>query len=101
MQKLVHHFFVCGSFRANGEPKGVCHKKDSVQLLQYLENEILDRGLEDAVVSSTGCLKVCDRGPVMVVYPDGDWYGDLNEDVIDEILTALEEGRKVEKYLIS
>ena len=69
MQKPKHHIFVCGSFRANGAPQGVCNKKSSMQLLQYLEQELADRGLSDVVVSSTGCLKVCDRGPAMVIYP--------------------------------
>ncbi|MBN2591459.1 MAG: (2Fe-2S) ferredoxin domain-containing protein [Sedimentisphaerales bacterium] len=44
--------------------------KGTVDLFQYLEEEIITRGL-DAQVSSTGCLKVCDRGPAMVVYPAG------------------------------
>ncbi len=27
MQKPQYHLFICSSFRANGEPKGVCFKK--------------------------------------------------------------------------
>ena len=52
------------------------------------------------MVSSTGCLKVCDRGPAMVVYPEGWWYGELTEERVDEILDALQEGKAVEEYLL-
>lgn len=100
MEKPDYHFFVCSSFRANGEPQGMCHKSGATGLLQYLENEIIDRGISGAV-TSTGCLKVCDRGPAMVVYPQGDWYGKLNEEAIDAILDAIEDGEKAEEYLLT
>ena len=44
MEKPEHHIFVCASFRADGDGKGVCKKKGSMDLLPYIENEILDRG---------------------------------------------------------
>ncbi len=100
MNKPQHHILVCNSFRLSGEPQGVCNKKGAVTLLQYLEEEIVDRGL-DAQVSATGCLKVCDRGPAMVIYPSGYWYGDVTEEKIDQILDALEEDSAVEKYLMN
>jgi len=99
MKKPKYHFLICNSFRLNGDPQGVCNKKDAVGLMQYLEEEILDRDL-DAMLSSTGCLKLCEKGPVMVVYPQGHWYGEVDEDKIDEILDALEDDGVVEDYLI-
>ncbi len=101
MKKPEHHIFVCASFRMSGTPQGVCNKKGAPSLLQYLENELSDRGMDNVSVSMTGCLKICDKGPVMVVYPQNSWYGEVNESKIDEILDALEEGNPVEKYLIS
>jgi len=102
MQKPRKQIFVCASFRVSGEPQGVCHKKGSINLLQYLEQELSDRGLSDVVVSSTGCLKVCDRGPAMIVYPDNIWYGKVeNEAALDEIIDALENGTVAQKYLIA
>ena len=100
MQTPEHHIFICNSFRISGEPQGICNKKDAANLLPYIENEILDRGL-DAMVSSTGCLKVCEKGPVMIIYPAGWWYGGIDEGKIDEILDALEEGECCDAYLIS
>lgn len=100
MNKPEHHIFVCASFRAGGEPKGACHKKGSIELLPYIENEILDRGL-DIQVTSTGCMKTCDYGPVMVIHPEGHWYGNVaSEEIVDEILDAVEDGTVVEEYII-
>lgn len=102
MQKPKYHIFVCASFRAAGPPQGVCHKKESLNLLQYLEREVSDRGFSDLVVSSTGCLKVCDHGPAMVIYPENWWYGKIeNEEAVDVILDALEDGQPAQKYLIA
>jgi (2Fe-2S) ferredoxin len=91
MQKPTYHFFLCNSYRISGEPQGVCNRKGSPDLLQYLQSEVADRGL-DAIVSTTGCMNLCDRGPVMVVYPNALWYHELTEQKIDEILDGLESG---------
>lgn len=98
MDKPRHHILVCASFRGT-EAKGVCHQKNAPALLPYLESEIADRGI-DALVSSTSCLKACDHGPVLVVYPGGDWYGKVGEETIDAVLDALEEGRTAEEHLL-
>ena len=101
MEKPNKHILVCCSFRASGEPQGVCYKKGSGDWLGYLESEILDRGMDGVMVSATGCLKVCDRGPAMVVYPDNTWYGGMSgEDDLDTILDAMEEGDVAEDFLI-
>jgi (2Fe-2S) ferredoxin len=63
--------------------------------------ELSDRGIEDVIVSSTGCLKLCDAGPVMIVYPQGWWYGNVeNTHAVDEIVDALEEGLPASRYLL-
>ena len=89
---------VCQSFRAAGDPKGLCHKQTD-GFLQYLEEEILDRGL-DALVVASSCLKQCESGPIMVVQPENWWFKGVNsEEAIDEILDALEEGEACAEYL--
>jgi (2Fe-2S) ferredoxin len=101
MQKPDHHILLCCSFRTTGAAQGTCNKKNAPELLGYLENEIADRGLA-VQVSSTGCLKVCDRGPAMVIYPEGHWYGGVeNTSDIDVILDAMESGTVAEKYSIA
>lgn len=100
MEKPNHHIFVCASFRAGGESKGICHRKESTQLLAYLENELSDRGMDDVMVSSTGCLNRCEKGPIMVIYPESYWYGGVSEEKIDEILDGLEDGIPASEHLL-
>lgn len=100
MQKPKQHIFVCGSFRQGGS-QGVCHKKESLSLLQYFEEELSDRGMDDVRVSSTGCLQLCDEGPVVVVYPQNTWYRKVDEEGAEAILDALEEGEVAEDYLLA
>ncbi|EPR42531.1 ferredoxin 2Fe-2S [Desulfovibrio sp. X2] len=98
--KPTYQFLVCASFRAKGEPKGVCNQKGSIGLSQYLEQEILDRGL-DVLLTTTSCMKQCDQGPVLVVQPNNWWYqGVDSEEAIDDILDALEEGKPAEDRLL-
>ncbi|SCY66922.1 (2Fe-2S) ferredoxin domain-containing protein [Desulfoluna spongiiphila] len=102
MECPKHHIFVCASYRVSGEPQGLCHKKGSVSLLQYIEEEILDRGMGDVLLSSTGCLKQCERGPILVVYPENHWYGGIDsEEAIDAVLDAIEEGTVADAYLLT
>ena len=88
--KPEKHFFICNSYRVAGEAKGACNAREAGDLLAYLESEILDRGM-DAQVSGCGCLKVCTEGPVMVVYPEAKWFGQVDEEKLDSILDAMED----------
>jgi len=100
MEKPKHHMLLCASFRVGGELKGYCHKKGSTGLLQYIEEEVLDRGM-DVLLSTTGCLKQCEKGPIVVIYPDNIWYGGVeSESAVDEILDALENGGAAEGLLL-
>ena len=101
MKKPDYHILVCNSFRVAGDAQGACNKKGATDLLQYIAEEAADRGL-DVAISTTACLNVCSQGPVVVIHPNNFWYGGVeSEEVIDEILDALEEGEAAEKYLIS
>ena len=99
MTKPEHHIFVCGSFRPTGA-QGVCHKKESTALLQYMSEEVDDRGLTSVKVSSTGCMNLCDQGLVVVVYPEGRWYKSVTEDVADQILDSIEKGSEVDEEFV-
>jgi len=91
---------VCQSFRVAGDKKGICHKHTD-GFLQYLEEEIIDRGL-DCLVAATTCLKQCDSGPMMVVQPDNWWFkGVDSHDAIDAILDGIEDGAPAAEYLMA
>jgi (2Fe-2S) ferredoxin len=97
-----YHIFVCTSCRINGVQKGFCFQKGSVGLVQTLMEEIEDRDLtSDCLITNTGCFGICDKGPIAVVYPEGVWYGNLDEDAIGRIAEEhLEGGAPVEDYRI-
>ncbi len=91
---------LCQSFRSKGDPKGICHKQTD-GFLQYIEEEILDRGLDIQIVA-TGCLKQCESGPIMVVQPDNLWFKGIDsEGAIDAVLDGLEDGEPPSDYLIT
>jgi len=99
MHKPEYHIFVCNSFRVSGDPQGICNKQGAPSLMAVLEEEIADRGI-NAQVTATGCLKACDRGPVMIIQPQNWWYGRVDAAAIEQIIDALEDGESVPQLLI-
>ncbi|NWF36712.1 ferredoxin [Mariprofundus sp. KV] len=77
---------------------------ENLPLLNYLKDQVVAAGLvvgdPDAVrVNRAGCLGVCMEGPVMVVYPEGVWYCNLNQSAIDRIIEEhFRGGRVVEEF---
>ena len=48
------------------------------------------------------CLRICEQGPIAVVYPEGAWYRAVDEEAIDQIIEEhLIGGRIVEEHLIA
>ncbi len=102
MNKPKYHIFVCTSSRINGQQKGFCHSKNSVGLVESFMEEVQDKGLGGEVfITNTGCFGICEKGPIVVVYPDNVWYGSVSEDDIEEIMEQhIEGGKVVERLLI-
>lgn len=97
-----YHVLVCTSCRINGIQKGFCHSKGSVNLVQRFMEEIDDKDLTgEVMVTNTGCFGICDKGPVVVIYPEGTWYGNVSEEDIEIIVDRhLVKGEKVAELLI-
>ncbi|HOV26763.1 MAG TPA: 2Fe-2S ferredoxin [Pseudobacteroides sp.] len=102
MQKPKYHVFVCSSSRITGQQKGYCFSKDSVSIIQKFMEEIEERELGgDILVTNTGCLGICNKGPIVIVYPDGVWYKEVTVDDVTEIVEEhLENGRVVSRLEI-
>lgn len=102
MQKPKYHVFVCSSSRINGQQKGYCYSKDSVSIVQRFMEEIESRELSgDVMITNTGCMGICTKGPVVVVYPEGIWYKEVTPDDVEEIVEEhFENGRPVSRLEI-
>jgi len=100
MKNPKYHIFVCASCRINGTQKGFCYSKGAVSLINRFMEEIEERDLtSDVMVTNTGCFGMCDRGPIVVIYPEGTWYGNVMEDDVETIMEQHIEGGKIVKEL--
>jgi len=70
--------------------KGSCRKKGSLQLLQQLENQTQQQGLNDRIkVQAIGCLKQCKTAP-NIQLPHGQTLDSVNPLDIDSILSRCQ-----------
>jgi NADH-quinone oxidoreductase subunit F len=78
-----------------------CVAAGSFEIKTALEKEIAKRKLHNEVtVISTGCNGFCERGPIVVVQPDGVFYQKLKPDDIPALVEEhLLKGRPVKKLL--
>ncbi|MCY4370700.1 MAG: (2Fe-2S) ferredoxin domain-containing protein [bacterium] len=52
--------------------------------------------------SKVDCLRICEQGPIAVVYPDGVWYHSVAGEVLDRIVHEhLVGGRPVTEYMFA
>ncbi len=68
LKKIKTHVLVC-------EHKD-CERRGGREAYKALKEELRGRGVRQRVlITKVDCLDQCDDGPVMVVYPEGVWYG--------------------------
>ena len=64
-----------------------------------LENAARPEGI--VLRSKADCLRVCERGPILLVWPDGIWYADVSPDRVKRIIKQHIIGQQpVEEWIL-
>ena len=97
MQVFQYHVFVCDQQKPDGAP--CCATRGGADVLAELRAEIGRQGLSETVlVTACGSLGLCERGPNIVVYPEGTWYSGVQRaDVTELVRSHFRDGRVVER----
>ena len=74
-----------------------CHSSNSHEVVTAMQGEVARRGLAEEVrVVSTGCRGFCSMGPVMMIYPEGILYCQVQaSDAAEVVEETLLKGRTV------
>ena len=97
MAPYTRHVFICsGPFC---DPDGKANR-----LYAQLARKLGDLGEYDNPLrvkrGTSPCLGVCHNGPVLVVYPEGIWYCQVDESLLDRIVEEhLRNGKPVEEAI--
>ena len=96
------HIFVCTNERPPEDVRGCCAARGGVDLRDHLKQKVKEAGLKKIRVNNAGCLDRCALGPVLVIYPEGVWYGPDSTADIDEIVERhLVKGERVERLMLA
>jgi (2Fe-2S) ferredoxin len=86
-QKTV---FVCTNAREGGRVACGNEGRGGIELCEALKHGVKKLGLKGKVrVARTGCLDLCEQGPNVFLYPDGEWLSGLKPEDAEGILKKL------------
>lgn len=76
---MDRHLFICTG--------PTCSAEGAEESLQAMNQSLSKRGLCRGVrVTLARCLGQCGNGPIMVIYPEGVWYGHVGPREAEEIV---------------
>ena len=88
MSVFKYHVFICCNQRADG--RACCEDFGASQARAYMKKRCKELGIHgpgQVRINQAGCLDRCEKGPVMVIYPEETWYTYVDKEDLDEIIT--------------
>lgn len=78
------HVFICTNDK--DAPKKCCGSIHGMELVQAFKDAIQASGeVKKIRIQKAGCLDFCGKGPTMVIYPEGVFYGNVQLSDVEEI----------------
>ncbi len=80
-----------------------CTSSRSLEIVKKLEEVLPAYHLENEVkIVKTGCFGLCQKGPIMAIYPDKVFYGHVDVNLVEEIVAEhFVKGRPIQRLMIT
>ena len=87
--RVSHHLLLCATptkAKCCDPNEGLATWNELKRLIRELGLEKQDRPEGLVLRSKVDCLRICEKGPILLVWPDGVWYSEVTVERINQII---------------